>query len=404
MSKSVRKNYKKGAVSLYVVIFTALLLSVITVSFIRIMLGEQRNASNTDLSQSAYDSAMAGVEDAKVALLKYQDCTSKGGASGSDSACEKVVNALKDNANGDDCDVVAKALGIGVPGEETIIQTGQGDSSADLQQAYTCVKITSQTDDFLGNLNPGQSKLVPLRFTGNIDRVRISWHMVSKSGAAQNLPNTTATDKVNLFPGASSWPNGRPSVLRTHLMQTASEFNLSQFDEFNASAINRGTLFLYPTAASVNNTIPSSELIHSSSKGQSGGVNSPTPIKCSTSDNEVYACVATIMLPEPIGGARNKATSFLRLTGYYGGVTDFKVEGLNGSNVVKFDGVQPMVDSTGRANDLFRRVASRIELIDVFYPFPEFTVELDDNADSVLCKNIVVTDEEGWAGEGCTKD
>ena len=60
---------KKGMASLYLVAFTTLLLGVLTMSFVRVMVTESKESSNSDLSQSAYDSALAGIEDAKTAII-----------------------------------------------------------------------------------------------------------------------------------------------------------------------------------------------------------------------------------------------------------------------------------------------------------------------------------------------
>ena len=70
--------------------------------------------------------------------------------------------------------------------------------------------------------------------------------------------------------------------------------------------------------------------------------------------------------------------------------TDYKIELLNDNDPVLFNGVQPEVDSTGRANDLFRRVVSRVEIGNTFN-YPLAALETRNN----ICKNFSVTTESG---------
>jgi len=69
MGRGIRQS---GAVSLFAVIFGAMLLTIVTIGFMRLMIMDQRQSSNNDLSQSAYDAALAGVEDAKRVVRAAQ--------------------------------------------------------------------------------------------------------------------------------------------------------------------------------------------------------------------------------------------------------------------------------------------------------------------------------------------
>ena len=67
-------KFKKGAASFYVVAFSTLILLIIAASFTALVIAQITRSSNADLAQSAYDSALAGVEDAKLAFYNYQKC------------------------------------------------------------------------------------------------------------------------------------------------------------------------------------------------------------------------------------------------------------------------------------------------------------------------------------------
>jgi len=370
MNTKNRKEY--GAVSLFIVIFTMLLLTVITMSFIRIMLTDQRQATAADLSQSAYDSAQSGVEDAKRALLYYQsECAA------SAAKCADALALMNSTA----CNAALSGVVGDVSGKEVLVQQSLGDSA--LQQAYTCVKIALQTDDYIGTLNQDASKLIPLVGASSFDTVRLEWFSAKDiQGQTVNLPGLSPEAPLL---SQSSWtsaamPN-RPSLMRAQLMQFGSNgFSLSDFDggTNTAGSSNANTLFLYPSTVV--------DMTKSFAANARKAATSPTQIHCNSSLGAGgYACSVNITLPAPINGGNRSA--YLRLSALYK-KTNYRVTLLSGATPVQFNGVQPQIDSTGRANDLFRRVQSRVELVDSTFPYPDAAVETTGN----LCKNFLITD------------
>ena len=53
----------------------------------------------------------------------------------------------------------------------------------------------------------------------------------------------------------------------------------------------------------------------------------------------------------------------------------------DGCTSVDFADVQPIVDSTGRANDLFRRIEARVELVDTYFPIVNYALAVDKTKD-----------------------
>jgi Tfp pilus assembly protein PilX len=379
-------------VSLFVVIFATLLMTVVTVGFVQLMVKDQQQSTANDLSQSAYDSAQAGVEDAKRLLVLNQQCLNN--TAPSTANCVAIASALTPVAgqSATACDTLSKAGIVAQTNNETIIQQNTSDvNSAQLDQAYTCVKIGINTADYVSSLATNESGIIPLRGVGNFDSVEVSWFSKDDISSTTNspaigFPSTGAN--VTLPPMGTKWQFNYPSLMRTQLMQTGTSFKLSDFDDSQAgNKSDANTLFLYPSATGVTGEDFALDARRSPT-------NAPQQVKCSTSfANSEYACQTVIKLPSPIDGNVAQRNAYLRLTSLYNGA-HYRVRLMNGNNYVQFNQVQPIVDSTGRANDMFRRIQARVELTGNF-TYPDAAIDLQGN----LCKNFLVTDaDSGYSG------
>ncbi len=185
--------------------------------------------------------------------------------------------------------------------------------------------------------------------------------------------------------------------MRTQLMQFGSNFSLADFDTTNAQGqSNANTLFLYPTGTTGTAVSTPDQDSFAGSDIRLTGVGAPLPVSCSgTLSGGGYACSVMLNLPTPIGGG--SPTAFLRLTPLYN-ASDYSVTLYNGATPLQFDGVQPEIDSTGRANDLFRRVVTRVAMINTNFAYPQSAVDVTGN----LCKNFIVTDKTSDYANSCT--
>lgn len=382
-------NNQRGAVSLFIVVFAALLITVVTVSFIRIVINNQQQASTADLSQSAYDSAQAGVEDAKRALINLQAvCNGSNPA-----ACTTALTHIQTtDCNKGLMDVVSDATS----GDEVKVQEGTDTNTLD--QAYTCVKINLLTNNYIGSLGVNESTLVPLTGVSSFDTVQIQWY--SSSDLSTNKDLSVDLQPIGSTPllAQSSWVSNRPPIMRTQLMQFGSNgFKLADFDGPNAAGdSDANTLFLYPSG----NTGTANSLVGSTSfKGhdtRKTPTGTPLSIVCSGLLNVGgYACNEQITLPDAINAGQR--TAFLRLSSLYNKAS-YSVQLLSGGLPVQFNGVQPEIDSTGRAGGLFRRVVARTVLSDANFPYPSAAVDVTGS----FCKNFVVTDNAADYRSACT--
>lgn len=396
--KRKKQQFKKGAASFYIVAFSTLILLIVATSFAAIIISELNRTMNEDLSQSAYDSAMAGVEDAKLAYYSYQNCVEN---ENNRKDCKEIKSIIEQPANWD-CNMVANILGRSEGG----VMIQESSTNNNMQQEYTCVKIQTVLKDYRSSLSSSnQMKVIKTNFDDNggaegsvanaVERIKISWYDDTTWKRAYNNFTGNAVKFYDTITKALSVP----PTISVAVLQTAENFNMSDFDMTVGNKTNRGMVYLVPSnqvrgggstyrksnwdATNNTNNIGSEALRYSNDKTVTN-LNLPYAVYCSP-DGE-FACSATITLPRPIADAsngadvRNPDTFIVVVSLPYGGpTTNFAVEFLcksgsvchterdgtgnatESSSTAYLDGVQVKVDSTGRANDLYRRVETRLQ-------------------------------------------
>lgn len=391
------KNFKKGGVSIFIVMVVGVLVSIMSASFLRLMFRDQEQASKLDLSQSAYDSAQAGVEDAKRFLRIFRSAC---GASGTGSFEEVTYNcnAMRDAIQNESCYTLATA-GIGNPNGETIIQTTSGvggaSNDASLNQAYTCVKLRMNTADFLGRTNDGSPSVINLRGTAAFNRVRIRWHSRENMTNGNNIAlDSLSNPSVRPRIDSRNWRNqNRPAILKAQFYGyvpgvggSSSIMDTPYPDDGNGAS----EMLFYPTnsTSALSSNVSDMPTVRRN-ESSSQATTDYTFTRCSDrmdANSNAYACETTVNIGRSV---RPNDVLYLRLTPLMND-SNFRVELLNGDNVVDFDGVQPKVDSTGRANTQLRRVESRIGFNDTSFPVPLFSAQTESNEEPI-CKEFSVT-------------
>lgn len=436
---------RAGAASFYIVAFSAVLFTIVALSFAAVILSEVNRTLNSDLSQSAYDSALAGVEDAKVAILNYQSCINQGYTKETPRddgvvTCGEIIYYME---NSTDCDTVAHILGRPIAKDSTGEEIGvviseknitNFDNSAMLQ-AYSCVKVNASLDDYLGTLNSSTpTRLVPLRVADPdaVTSIRISWYS-DTDGTAFNYANS---DNLFVsFPSLSAKKAATPPTVSVSLIQTAPSFTMDQLDVSVGNRTDRGTLFFVPSrqrttnnhsykssgsTTSVENAtymdISNDNYLNTTEgfvkSNDKTSKNVPFMVHCPENSGEDFACSVTVEVPKPVGSdSRNADTFMLVLSLPYGEPdTDFKIELCSSQGCKKteiaaetgvpvttgknleFKNAQISIDSTGRAADLYRRVETRVENQDTYFPVASYEFMLT-GTDSVIDKSIITNRE-----------
>lgn len=320
---------QQGFASIVIAIVLILVLSLTTIGFAELMRHEERSALDKQLSSQAYYAAETGVNDAAKAL-------------------NAGFNLKKSQCNGYSAADIASMTG-GTPAQITTNRNAASTylSSSNVgssNNAYTCLLIDPAVQSVnWDSVKPVESKVTEL--TGadfnNPDTTKpfgslvISWQDAS---GGQSFVSCGAN--CTTFDTQGNW--NYTDVVRITLTPLSSG-NISR----DYLAKNTYTAFLYPNASNAS--------MDSDSSGQVD-TSSGTIVKgnCHTSNTPLHCSVRITDLSE--ANYLLTVRTIYKTSGTKVGLTAYDSDG----NQLKIKNAQTLVDSTGKAQDVLRRVQVRV--------------------------------------------
>lgn len=412
---------ESGQASMVTVAMFMMLFAAIAVSFTFVVISASRQALNDSLQSSAKIAAESGVEDAKRLIVYCYNKRSGGSYTTPDAQqlCPKVIGKLSTGLEGMGCDEILKPMHdngtiSSVEKEDNgrgyrvkVGNNGGGDNENN--EYYQCLKIATKTDNYQGMVNNlGKSIIVPLRVVNTqnqaavIASLEIEWHRNVAGNDGDNQAEMNGAEGTGL-PPANIWSkSNRPAVLRVERVgvpKKAGGFSLNDLADrdtaltLRPSVNNKGSYNLgaykpqYPPLPLGRDGIAPNNQYYDHSK-------KTVPIvEAACKDSGDYACKTTF---DGESLVTKDTDYYLRINAIYRS-THFKITAYdkNGSKLY-FDGVQPLVDVTGRSSDSFSRIQARLKPsfdknADSTNWWPEYVVDTNGK----VCKDIEVQYDKG---------
>lgn len=347
-----KKHDENGLVAIIVATVIMVILSLITLGFARLMQSEQRQALDRSLSTQAFYAAESAINDV---VRRIQD--------------PNPATAYTENK--DSCGV-------------DFANNFDGDVDTQTSATYTCL-IVDQAPDTLeytqGAIGLDASKVVPIRSeTGSpIETIRLSWEN-------DNSAPASATNNYGSCPGS---PASLPPYSGTG--QWAYNVGMLRLDVIPADNLTRDnlvnntlSLYLYPcTGSGAQDTIQFQSHNDPNEKGQI------VPVLCTpdaTRDSNEKPRDCDLRITFTGGGFNANSLYYLRMRSIYR-ASDLTVRSYNAAGTqVAIEGAQVQIDSTGKVNDVLRRIQVRVP-VNKSYQVPEFVIQTTDS----ICKQLQIT-------------
>ncbi len=345
---NLRKN-QHGLASILVTMILMLVISLIVLGLARLSRREQRQALDDQLSTQAFYAAESGVNDA----IKEINSGTVDFTQDYHTNCNNFISALKAHS-----------------GNPSINTLNSGDGVE-----YTCLLVNPKPDNLqftrIGQNNSTVAQLNADQVSdpgATINNLTISWHNAD-GGSDDSVCPASGT-----FPARGSWPGTCQSgILRIDLATTIG-------GSFNRSSLATGTLtlFLYPQSPGGGVTTYDTAPLYPVSPSNNGTI---IPVKCDAAG----VCKVTL------NNIHSFASGAIRMKSVYNDSAVTITSDFAG-HALRFTGGQIMIDATGKANDILRRIQVRIKATqDAVYP--EFGIQSGNS----ICKRLQIAVGTGVA-------
>ena len=339
----IRPN-ESGMVAIVVSMVIIMVLSLIVLAFARISQKEQRQVLDRQLNIQAFYAAEAGVNDARDAL--------KSGAP-----------ALL-NEDGNNCTPPMPAgYNSNIDGTNNV--------------RYTCLLIdTTPISIEFNSVSSGESKIVPIegKTGGRINQLAIYWEDAGNGRTFSGCPNN-----VNASLTPTWYPNCSPGIIRFDLVPFDTPRSRTNFIDQTA------TVFAIPLRSGGAGSVSYASAAGFGNAGRKAGVG------CTATTTPNYPRNCKLLVT-----GLNDSRYYLRITSLY------KTSAISvcfpdcGSTARETTRAQALVDFTGLANDVLRRMQVRSPLSylfnqDLYGPFPGYAIESGND----LCKTFSIAPTDG---------
>ncbi|MDB5170234.1 MAG: hypothetical protein JWN82_630 [Candidatus Saccharibacteria bacterium] len=317
---------EQGMVSIVVTIILMLVISITVLSFAQIIRREQRQALDSQLSSQAFYAAESGINDARTYIKEHY--LSKGLVPDDKKAC----------ADAGDPNYPPSAIPMTVDGADT---------------TYPCLLITGNPKSLVYDVSPSaSSRVIPIDTHGTpIKTIDLSWQSPSQSDPIANCPATVSPDlpKADLPPtNPAAWKCGF-GMIRIDLVPGE---NMTR----NGLMASTFTAFLTPVKQPGTNSISyiGGDNIYT---GGTANQSARPAAFCNTDGASAPTCKITIKDLSASKYYARVSALYAEVKGFTVAANDFSAKPSN------LYGAQVVIDSTGKANDVLRRIQVRVPLV-----------------------------------------